>query len=62
MRELEVDLAGHVPRRLVRSDAEWADAVFTMGDACPVLPRKRYLEWDLLIQGVADRRGSGDPG
>jgi protein-tyrosine-phosphatase len=29
--------------------AAWADVVVTMGcgDACPVLPGKRYLEWEL---------------
>lgn len=49
MRELGVELSGRVPRRLEQSDAEWADVVVTMGcgDACPVIPGKRYLEWDL---------------
>jgi arsenate reductase len=49
MRELGTDLAERVPRRLDRSDAEWADVVVTMGcgDACPVLPGKNYVEWDL---------------
>jgi arsenate reductase len=49
MREAGVDLDGRVPRRLEREDVEWADLVVTMGcgDACPVLPGKRYLDWDL---------------
>jgi len=49
MRELGIDLAGRVPKRLDESDAVWADVVVTMGcgDACPVLPGKRYLDWDL---------------
>ena len=49
MRELGIDLAGRVPKRLDESDAAWADVVVTMGcgDACPVLPGKRYLDWDL---------------
>jgi arsenate reductase (thioredoxin) len=49
MRELGVDLAGRVPRRLDRADAEWADVVVTMGcgDACPYIPGKRYEDWDL---------------
>ena len=49
MREIEIDLAARVPRRLDRNDVEWADLVVTMGcdDACPVLPGKRYLEWDV---------------
>jgi protein-tyrosine-phosphatase len=35
--------------RLDRGDVEWADLVVTMGcgDACPVLPGKRYVEWNL---------------
>ena len=49
MRELGVDLEGRVPRRLEQADAEWADVVVTMGcgDACPYLPGKRYVDWDL---------------
>ena len=49
MRELGVDLADRVPRRLDREDAEWADVVVTMGcgDACPVVPGVRYVDWDL---------------
>jgi arsenate reductase (thioredoxin) len=43
------ELAGRRPRRLERADAEWADLVVTMGcgDACPVIPGKRYIDWDL---------------
>jgi len=49
MRELGVDLEGRVPHRLERSDAEWADVVVTMGcgDACPYIPGKRYVDWEL---------------
>jgi arsenate reductase len=49
MRELGVDLAGRVPRRLERDDAEWADVVVTMGcgDECPYVPGKRYVDWEL---------------
>jgi arsenate reductase len=49
MAELGVDLAGRTPRRLERADAEWADVVVTMGcgDACPVLPGTRYVDWEL---------------
>jgi arsenate reductase (thioredoxin) len=49
MRELGVDLAGRVPRRLERADAEWADVVVTMGcgDECPYVPGKRYVDWEL---------------
>ena len=49
MRELGIDLEGRVPRRLERADAEWADVVVTMGcgDACPYIPGRRYVDWDL---------------
>lgn len=49
MRELGVELATRVPRKLTRADAEWADVVVTMGcgDECPYVPGKRYLEWEL---------------
>lgn len=49
LRELGIDLGERVPRRLERSDAEWADVVVTMGcgDACPVVPGARYVDWDL---------------
>ena len=49
MRELGVELGDRVPRGLERSDAEWADVVVTMGcgDACPYVPGKRYVDWEL---------------
>ena len=49
MRELGLDLADRVPQGLDRADAEWADVVVTMGcgDACPYIPGKRYVDWDL---------------
>jgi len=49
MGELGVDLAGRVPHRLDRADADWADVVVTMGcgDACPYVPGKRYVDWEL---------------
>jgi arsenate reductase len=49
MAELGVDLAGHTPQRLTHALAEQADVVVTMGcgDACPFIPGKRYLDWDL---------------
>jgi arsenate reductase len=47
--ELMPELAARVPRKLDTVDAEWADIVVTMGcgDACPVIPGKRYVDWDL---------------
>ena len=49
MRELDIDLSGRTPHQLTNEDVEWADLVVTMGcgDACPVLPGKRYLDWNL---------------
>ena len=49
MRELDIDLADRKPRALTRELAEQADVVVTMGcgDACPVIPGKRYVDWDL---------------
>jgi arsenate reductase len=47
--ELMPELAGRVPHRLERADAEWADTVVTMGcgDECPFIPGKSYVDWDL---------------
>jgi arsenate reductase (thioredoxin) len=49
MRELGIDLADRKPHGLETADAEWADVVVTMGcgDACPVLPGKLYIDWNL---------------
>jgi len=49
MRERDIELADRTPRGLDRSDLEWADLVVTMGcgDECPVIPGKRYVDWEL---------------
>jgi protein-tyrosine-phosphatase len=49
LEEIGVDVSGRKPRALTRDDLEWADLVVTMGcgDACPVIPGRRYLDWDL---------------
>jgi arsenate reductase len=49
MRELDIDLDGRRPHKLSQEDVEWAELVVTMGcgDACPVLPGKRYVDWNL---------------
>jgi arsenate reductase len=49
MRELGIELSGRKPQRLTDDLVEAADVVVTMGcgDACPALPGKRYVEWDL---------------
>jgi arsenate reductase len=49
MDELGVDLSDRVPHGLEPADTEWADIVVTMGcgDACPYVPGKRYVDWEL---------------
>jgi arsenate reductase (thioredoxin) len=49
MHELGIDLSQRIPQKLTNELAEWADVVVTMGcgDACPYIPGKRYLDWDL---------------
>jgi arsenate reductase (thioredoxin) len=49
MRELGIDLADRRPRRLTTELAQQADVVVTMGcgDACPYIPGKRYVDWEL---------------
>jgi len=49
MQELGVDLGDRTPQLLTPGLGQWADVVVTMGcgDACPVIPGKRYLDWDL---------------
>jgi arsenate reductase (thioredoxin) len=49
MNELGISLDGRSPKGITRADVEWADVVVTMGcgDACPVLPGKRYVDWEL---------------
>lgn len=49
MNELGVDLSDRTPELLTRELAEWADVVVTMGcgDACPYIPGKRYIDWQL---------------
>lgn len=49
MDELGIDLSKEFPKPLTTESVRAADAVITMGcgDACPVFPGKRYLDWDL---------------
>jgi arsenate reductase len=49
MREIGIDLSDRTPQPLTRELAEQADVVVTMGcgDACPYIPGKRYVDWDL---------------
>jgi arsenate reductase len=49
MDEVGIDLSEELPKPLSTEAVEDADVVVTMGcgDACPVFPGKRYLDWDL---------------
>jgi arsenate reductase len=46
--EIGIDASDHVPQRLNDELVSWADVVVaTCDDACPVVPGKRYVSWDL---------------
>jgi protein-tyrosine-phosphatase len=49
MAELGLDLSHEFPTPLTDEHVRAADVVITMGcgDACPVYPGRRYLDWDL---------------
>ena len=49
MEEIGVDLSKEFPKPLTDDVVRAADVVITMGcgDACPVYPGKRYLDWEL---------------
>jgi arsenate reductase len=49
MSEMGLDLSREVPKLLTTDSVQAADIVITMGcgDACPVYPGRRYLDWDL---------------
>lgn len=47
--EWGIDITGRSPKILSTDEVKASDVVITMGcgDACPVFPGKRYLDWDL---------------
>jgi len=49
MAEVGLDLSKEFPKPLTDDVVAGADVVITMGcgDACPIYPGKRYLDWDL---------------
>ena len=49
MNEIGLDLSHEFPKPLTDDAVQAADVVITMGcgDACPIYPGKRYLDWDL---------------
>lgn len=66
MEEIGVDLTNEFPKPLTDDVVRAADVVITMGcgDACPIYPGKRYLDWDLpdpdgqpltVVQNIRDQ-------
>ena len=49
MREVGIDITAEVPTMLTAGAVEASDVVITMGcgDACPIFPGKRYVDWQL---------------
>jgi protein-tyrosine-phosphatase len=49
MAEIGLDISREFPKPLTDDAVRAADVVITMGcgDACPVYPGKRYLDWEL---------------
>ena len=61
LKEVGIDISNEQPKVLTTSAVEQSDVVITMGcgDACPLFPGKRYLDWvlpDPAGQGVGDVR------
>src|SRR3954468_15885493 len=49
MAEVGIDISDQQPKVLTTAAVEASDVVITMGcgDACPIFPGKRYLDWNL---------------
>jgi len=49
MAEVGIDISAQKPKILTTDAVQASDVVITMGcgDACPIFPGKRYLDWDL---------------
>jgi arsenate reductase (thioredoxin) len=49
MAEVGIDISDQRPKVLTTGAVESSDVVITMGcgDACPIFPGKRYLDWQL---------------
>jgi protein-tyrosine-phosphatase len=47
--EWDIDISAEKPKMLTDDMARGADVIVTMGcgDACPVYPAKRYVDWEL---------------
>ncbi len=66
MSEVGIDLGQEFPKPLTDDVVQAADVVITMGcgDACPVYPDKRYLDWSIpdpdgqpleVVRGIRDQ-------
>lgn len=65
MREVGIDISAETPKVLTTGAVQASDVCVTMGcgDACPVFPGKRYLDWKLddpAGQGIAAVRSIRD--
>jgi protein-tyrosine-phosphatase len=49
MAEVGIDIRAERPKKLTDDMGQLADVIVTMGcgDACPVHPGKRYVDWEL---------------
>ncbi len=49
MAEVGIDISHQTPKILTTDAVQASDVVITMGcgDACPIFPGKRYLDWNL---------------
>ncbi|NJP25359.1 arsenate reductase ArsC [Microbispora sp. SCL1-1] len=49
MKEVGIDISGQTPKVLTPEVVQASDYVITMGcgDACPIFPGKKYLDWAL---------------
>jgi len=49
MKEIGIDITAATPKILTTEAVRASDVVITMGcgDACPIFPGKRYLDWSL---------------
>ncbi len=46
--EVGIDASDHIPHKLDEEATAWADVIVaTCDDACPVIPGKRYIAWQL---------------